>query len=71
MLRLSGELFVQDLFGDPYQSGLVHFLAVLGIDPTTNRLRLPAAFSLVLAALVYICRVLFAELTLPKRTRAD
>ena len=71
VLRLSSKLFVQDLFGDPYQSGLIHFLAVLSIDPSTNRLRLPATFSLVLVALVYICRVLFTKLTLPKRIRVD
>ena len=70
-VRLSGELIFQRVFSDPFQSGIVHFLAVLGIDPTTNRLRSAPGFSPVLTALVYSVRVLAVELTLPKRHRGE
>ena len=71
VLRLSGELIFQRLFNDPYQSGIVHFLAVLGIDPATNRLRTAPAFAPLLGALVYSVRVLSAEILLPRRHREE
>jgi hypothetical protein len=52
-------LFVFTLTGDKsFSSGLVHFLAVLGIDSNTNRLRKAKNYSYMLAGVVYCMRVL-------------
>ncbi|KAF2624455.1 P-loop containing nucleoside triphosphate hydrolase protein [Macroventuria anomochaeta] len=62
--------------GRPFSSGLVHFLAVLGIDVEMNRLRTAKKYSYMLAGIVYCMRVLSVEKLLPsayrdKQTDAD
>jgi len=54
---------------DEFSSGLVQYLAVLGIDTQTNRLRTAKNFSYVLAGVVYCVRVLAAEKILPAAER--
>jgi hypothetical protein len=46
---------------EPFSSGLVHFLAVLGIDTNTHRLRTAKNYLYMLAGVVYGMRVLGAE----------
>lgn len=46
---------------DEFSSGLVQYLAVLGIDTRTNRLRTAKNFSYMLAGMVYCVRVLAVE----------
>lgn len=53
----------------PFDSPLVHFLAVLGIDQHACRLRRAKEYSYMLAGLVYCVRVLGAELRLPSSER--
>lgn len=47
----------------------LHFLAVLGIDEDTHRLREGNDFSFMLAGIVYCCPVLGVEIILPKKFR--
>jgi hypothetical protein len=52
-------------------SGLVQFLAILGIDTETNRLRTAKNYSYMLAGMVYCVRVLGMEKLLPMARRND
>ncbi|RYO53227.1 hypothetical protein AA0116_g10114 [Alternaria tenuissima] len=56
---------------DEFSSGLVQYLAVLGIDTQTNRLRTAKNFSYMLAGVVYCVRVLAVEKVLPAAERND
>jgi hypothetical protein len=55
----------------PFSSGLVHFLAVLGIDSDTNCLRTAKNYSYMLAGVVYCMRVLSVEHLLPSAARDE
>ena len=55
------------LFGN----GLLHFLAVLGIDASTHRLRAAKHYSYMLAGVVYCMRVLCVEQLLPSAHRSE
>ena len=48
-----------------YSSGLIHFLAVLGIDPEIRRFRTAKNYLYMLAGVVYCTRVLRAAKLLP------
>jgi hypothetical protein len=68
------QLFLQQFLfhhigGEPFQSGLIHFVAVLGIDEENRRLREAVNFSYVVAGLVWSLRVLAAEILLPAHQR--
>lgn len=65
VMRLSGELICQKVYYRPFSSGLIHFLAVLGINLEQNRLRMAPEFSLTLSAILYYIRVLIVETFLP------
>ncbi|KAL6169147.1 hypothetical protein ACJQWK_05505 [Exserohilum turcicum] len=56
---------------DEFSSGLVQYLAMLGIDTQTNRLRTAKNFSYMLAGVVYCVRVLAVEKVLPAVERED
>ncbi|KAF1829003.1 hypothetical protein BDW02DRAFT_472354, partial [Decorospora gaudefroyi] len=71
VLRLSQELICQDVYHQPFESGLVHFLAALGINPDTLRLRTAPQYSSQLGSLVYCIRVLMAEAFLPYKRRGE
>jgi hypothetical protein len=60
VLFLSEELISQDVCHKPFESGLIHCLAVLGINPDTLRLRAAPEYSSLLGSLVYCIRVLAA-----------
>ena len=63
-------MFILTGYGsDKFSSGLVQYLAVLGIDTQTNRLRTAKNFSYMLASVVYCVRVLAAEKILPAAER--
>ena len=64
--------FIITSTGDkPFSSGLVHFLAVLGIDADMNRLRTAKNYSYMLAGMVYCMRVLSVEKLLPSACRNE
>jgi hypothetical protein len=65
-------LFFFTVTGDkPFTSGLVHFLAVLGINSDTNRLRTAKNYLYILASVVYCMRVLSVEHLLPSVSRDE
>ena len=64
--------FIFTTTGDqPFSSGLVHFLAVLGIDSDANCLRTAKNYSYMLAGVVYCVRVLSVEKLLPSARRDE
>lgn len=54
---------------DQFRSGLVHFVAVLGIDDENRRLKRASDYSYVLAGVVYCVRILAAEKLMPRVDR--
>lgn len=70
-LELLRALIFQEVNNDPFTSALVHFLAILGINPKTQRLRLAQDYSYMLAGVVYCMRVLSAEILLPAAQRSQ
>lgn len=72
-IRKMAEVYHSFIFhkvgGKQFSSGLIHFLAVLGIDEDNNRLRRAVDYSYMLAGMVYNIRVLGAELLLPAAKR--
>ena len=71
LLRFSETLIFQKVYGDVFQSPLLHFLAVLGIDEDNNRLRQGNDFSYMLAGVVYCVRVIALEILLPAEQRSS
>jgi len=71
VLDLSKALLCHEIYHQPYQSGLVHFLAALGINPDTLRLRTALQYSSLLSSLVYCARVLTLEAFLPSDQRSE
>lgn len=53
----------------PFSSGLIHFLAVLGIDAEMDRLRTAKNYSYMLAGVAYCTRVIAVEAILPSGER--
>ncbi|KAF2022798.1 hypothetical protein EK21DRAFT_18996, partial [Setomelanomma holmii] len=53
----------------PFERGLVHFLAALGVNLDTLRLRTAPEYSSLLGSLVYCVRVLATEAFLPSEQR--
>jgi hypothetical protein len=70
VLRLSEELIRQDVCHRPFESGLIHFLAALGINPDTLRLRTAPECSSLPGSLVYCVRVLTTKAFLPSEQRS-
>jgi hypothetical protein len=70
-LRLSQGLICQDVCHQPFESGLIHFLAALGVNPDTLRLRTAPEYSSLLGSLVYYVRVLTVEAFLPSEQRSE
>lgn len=60
---------MQRLEGDPFESPLWHFVAVLGIDGESGQLRPAYLFTYVLAGLIYIARALVGEWAIPTDER--
>jgi hypothetical protein len=71
LLRFYESLIFQHVRGDVFKSPVLHFLAVLGIDEETRRLRQANDFSYMLAGVVYCMRVIAVEVILPSEERED
>ena len=69
VIELLGSFIFQEAGDRPFSSALVHFLAVLGIDEETNRLRVGEDYSYMLAGVVYCTRALAVEYLLPSARR--
>lgn len=61
----------QNVSNDLFDSGHIHFLAVLGINQDLKRLRMANDFLFMLAGVVYCTRVLAAESLLSSAVRAE
>jgi hypothetical protein len=64
VLELSVSFLIQSDYADK-KSALLHFAAVLGIDPKKNAYKLPHQYSSILAGLLYCTRLLLFEHALP------
>jgi hypothetical protein len=72
MTALSISFILQSLKGfDQFDSPIVHFAVVLGIDEEGAQLRKGEECSFVIAGFLYCIWVLFVEHTLPAATRAE
>ena len=71
LLKLIGSFIFQNLDQELFESPLIHFLAILGIDEQMNRLRDANNYSFMLAGVVYCVRVMAAEILLPMAERKD
>ncbi|KAJ9634894.1 hypothetical protein H2199_008758 [Coniosporium tulheliwenetii] len=71
MLQLSASFIFQGVGDRPFSSGLIHFLAVLGIDEEMDRLRTAKSYSYMLAGVVYCVKVLGVEVLLPSAQRGE
>ena len=71
LLEFYESLIFQHVRGDTFKSAILHFLAVLGINEETRRLREANDFSYMLAGIVYCIRVIAAEIILPSEERED
>lgn len=71
LLRVLSSFIFESTGDNPFSSGLVHFLAVLGIDKDMGRLRTAKNYSYMLAGVVYCTRVIAAEALLPSTTRKE
>ena len=69
LVKLSQTFIFQKVYADVFQSPLLHFLAVLGVDAENNRLRTGNDFSYMLAGVVYCTRVMALEILLPGEQR--
>jgi hypothetical protein len=71
-LLVSLSSFILVSYGnDVFSSGMLHYLAVLGIDTETGRLRTAKNYSYMLAGMVYCTRILFAGALLPAAQREE
>jgi hypothetical protein len=71
LLDTLAAFFFASTGGKPLSNGLVHFLAVLGIDAELGRLRTAKNYSYMLAGVVYCVRVLSVEKLLPSACRDE
>jgi hypothetical protein len=69
MMEFFRHVHFQHVRVDVFESPLLDFLAVLGIDEDTHRLKAGNHFSYMLAGIVYCCRVVGVEIILPEVSR--
>lgn len=71
MVELSRVLLFKKVWNDRFDSALIHFMAVMGIDETNARLRDGNDYSYMAAGLVYVSRIVAAEALLPSLDREN
>jgi len=69
VLDFSRSFIFHKVYHKPFESPMLHFMAVLGIDEENNRLKEANDYSYMLAGLVYCIRVIGLELMLPSKNR--
>lgn len=69
LLKVLASFIFEPTSDQPFKSGLIHFLAVLGIHKEMDRLRTAKDYSYMLAGVVYCVRVLAVEALLPSAHR--
>jgi len=71
LLQVLASFIFQHIENVPLESGLIHFLAMLGIDAETKRLRTAKNYSYMLAGMVYCMRAIVVEALLLSGTRSQ
>jgi superfamily II DNA helicase RecQ len=71
LLKVLAAFIFEPVNSSVFESGLIHFLAVLGIDAEMDRLRTAKNYSYMLAGMVYCMRVLGVEALLPADERDE
>ena len=71
MLEFCRTLIFFQFAGSEFESGLVHFCAVLGIDEEAKKLRRASDYSYIVAGVIYCARILAAEILLPASEREE
>jgi hypothetical protein len=69
LLDLSATFIFQKVYHQPFESPMLHFMAILGIDADNSRLRTGNDYSYMLARLLYCTRVIGLELMLLSNRR--
>jgi hypothetical protein len=69
ILSFSMSFIFHKVYHKPFESPMLHFMAVLGIDEENNRLKEANDYSYMLAGLVYCTRVIGLEILLPSKSR--
>jgi hypothetical protein len=69
ILDFSRSFIFHKVYHKPFESPMLHFMAVLGIDEENNRLKEANDYSYMLAGLVYCARVIGLEVLLPSKSR--
>ena len=71
MLDFCRTLIFFQFAGSEFESGLVHFCAVLAIDEEAKKLRRASDYSYMVAGVIYCARILAAEMLLPASEREE
>ncbi|CAD0049699.1 unnamed protein product [Aureobasidium pullulans] len=71
MVELCKVLLFRKVWNDRFDSAMIHFMAVMGIDETNARLRDGNDYSYMIAGLVYVSRLVAAEALLPSLEREN
>jgi hypothetical protein len=69
ILDFSQSFIFHKVYHKPFESPMLHFMAILGIDEENNRLKEANDYSYMLAGLVYCTRVIGLEFLLPSKNR--
>jgi hypothetical protein len=69
ILDFSQSFVFHKVYHKPFESLMLHFIAILGIDEENNRLKEANDYSYMLAGLVYCTRVIGLEFLLPSKNR--
>ncbi|KAK0926478.1 hypothetical protein LTR29_017851 [Friedmanniomyces endolithicus] len=71
LLDFSETFIFHKVYHKPFESPMLHFMAILGIDEENDRLRTANDYSYMLAGLMYCTRVVGLELLLPSERRSS
>ncbi|THZ70555.1 hypothetical protein D6C84_10424 [Aureobasidium pullulans] len=71
IVELCKVLLFRKVWNDRFDSAVIHFMAVMGIDETNARLRDGNDYSYMIAGLVYVSRLVAAEALLPSLEREN
>lgn len=69
MVELGEVLLFRKVWNDRFDSAMLHFMAVMGVDEENGRLRDGNDYSYMIAGLVYVARIVAAEFLLPSLER--
>ncbi|KEQ68260.1 hypothetical protein M436DRAFT_58711, partial [Aureobasidium namibiae CBS 147.97] len=71
IVELYKVLLFRKVWNNRFDSAIIHFIAVIGIDETNARLRDGNDYLYMIAGLVYVSRIVTAEALLPLLDREN